>query len=210
MRNLKFFGLATLAVVAVGIVTVGPASATELTCTNPLGTKAMCQAGTIIHAESEGSVILHPPIGDIECETTFEGITTNTGSSTETVFGDILSHTYFNCNAEVKVLKTGTFEIHTDHLDSQGTSGNGTITSSGTEITITFVGFHCIFTTNNTTFGTITGSTNLGHRTATIDLEGEFPRTGGRSGAFCGTSAKLTGSLTIDKPDWLDVDHTVL
>lgn len=203
MKLVKFFVPATLAAALMGALAVSSASATELTCEPGV----MCLVGTVIHATSEGATVIDTSIGNIECHTTFEGATTNTGGSSETVVGNITSHTFSNCNATVRVLKTGTFEIHTDESDPLGGHGNGTITSTGTEITVEVSGFHCIFSTKDTTIGTITGSTERALRTATIDLEGFLPVVGGRSGIFCGSSAPSTGFLTIEKPDFLDVDH---
>ena|SRR5215469_9890453 len=201
MKYLKIFGLMMLAAAALmSIIGAGGASATELTCEPGV----MCPAETILHGASEGHVILHPPIGSIECEGTLEGKTSNTGGPSETVSGMRTSFTVNNCNATVEILRIGTTEVHTDPNDPTGASGNGTVTSTGTEGTVEFLGFHCIFTTNNTDLGTLTGSSTTGS-TATFDVSGTIPRTGGRSGAFCGSSAEITGSGKVDTPDFLDV-----
>lgn len=201
MRCLKMAGLTVLAVGLMAIVGVGSASATELTCSPGV----MCPAETVLSGASEGHVILDAPIGKIECQGSLEGKTANTGGPSETVSGMRTSFTVKNCtNATITILNIGTTEVHTDANDSTGTSGNGTVTSTGTEGTVEFAGFHCIFKTNNTDLGTLTGSSTT-KSTATFDVSGNIPRVGGRSGAFCGSSAAITGSGTVETPMFLDV-----
>jgi hypothetical protein len=98
------------------------------------------------------------------------------------------------------VIANGTLEFHV----TAGTP-DGTVTSSGTELTIEFFGTHCIFKTNSTDIGRLTGATTTGAEHATIDLGGNLPRTGGRSGAFCGSNLQLTGSYRITTPTNLNV-----
>jgi hypothetical protein len=194
MKYAKMFGLAALAAALMAFVAAGTASATELD--NATG---MVTTGSTISAVNEGTVVLHPPIGDIECNKSLvSGKTTNTGGASETVKGNIESLTFENCNATVTVLKKGTLEIH-----SSG-SNNGTLTSSGTEVTVNYLGFHCIFSTSSTDIGTLTGSKTTG-KTATFDISATIPRTGGTSGFFCGSTAQWTGSYEITNPDTLNV-----
>lgn len=223
MKYLKMLGLAAIAAGALmAFVGAGTASATELTCTRPAGTKAMCQNGEILHAEAEGHAILDSIIGNIECGSTVEIEQTGTGGAGETVTGAIRTLNFTGCTngAVVSVLKKGTVEIHTDPNDPEGVSGNGTLTSSGAEVTVELLGVHCIFETKATDIGTLTGATTatnarkeLTHM-ATLDISATIPRTGGRSGAFCGESAPWTGSYTVTSAGsavgnngWLDVDH---
>jgi hypothetical protein len=109
------------------------------------------------------------------------------------------------------VIKKGSLEFHTHESDTKGKSGWGTLTSSGLEITITFpspVTLDCIYTTNNTDIGTVTGSTSTGGA-AVIGVSGKkLTRTGGSF--FCGSSVELTGSYTFISPNWIDVDHAFL
>lgn len=205
MKYLKILGLVAIAAAALmAFASAGTASATELTCTNAEHIEVMCSVGTVIHAVNEGRIIWHPPFGAIECsESTIEGSTTNTGGGTETIKVSISTISWGSCNATITVLRKGSLEIHT-----KGTSATeGTVTSTGTEVTTEFIGTHCIYNTNGTDIGTLTGSTapTINGRTATIDLEATIPRTGGRSGAFCGSTAQWTGAYEIDKPDWLGV-----
>jgi hypothetical protein len=202
MKYLKMFGLMMLAAAAlISIIGAGSASATELTCSPGV----MCPAETVLHGSSEGHVVLDPPFGSIECQGTLEGKTSNTGGPAETVSGMRTSFTINNCtNATVTILKVGTTEVHTDANDPTGASGNGTVTSTGTEGTVEFIGTHCIFATNHTDLGTLTGSSTT-KSTATFDISGTIPRVGGRSGAFCGSEARITGSGKVDTPDFLDI-----
>ena len=198
MKYVKMFGLAALAAALMAFVAAGTASATELD--GPGG--AMVTTGTSITAAAEGTTTLHPPIGDISCTaSTVAGKTGNTGSSTETVSGALSSLTFTGCNATVTVLKPGSLEIHTQETKS---NNNGTLTSSGAEVTVVFLGFHCIFSTSNTDIGTLTGSANTG-KTATLDISAKIPRTGGTSGAFCGSTAEWTGNYSVTSPDTLNV-----
>ena len=187
MKNLRLFALAAVAAAACVAFVAASASATELTN----GSGEMIAAGSALNAQAEGTTILHPPIGDIECKkSSVAGKTSNTGSATETVSGSIESLTFTECNATVTVLAKGSLEVHTREATE---NGNGTLTSSGTEVTVEFAGFHCIFKTSSTDIGTVTA--NGGN--ATFDIAATIPRTGGRSGAFCGSAAQWTGSYSV-------------
>ena len=190
MKALRLFVLTAMMATAFASLAVATSSATTLNLA----------AGYPISAEAEGTTTLHPPLGEISCEESkLEGKTTNQGGPTETVKGTIEALTFTNCNATVTVLKKGTLEIHTS---GEGANNNGTLTSSGAEVTVSF-GFHCIFSTNNTSIGTLTGGSP-----ATLDIEAEIPRTGGTSGAFCGSSAEWTGAYEVTAPSTLNVDGT--
>lgn len=207
MKHLKILGLTAITAAALmAFVGVGTASATTLTCTEPAGTKVTCKTGTVISAASEGHTIVDSSaLGNVECNSTIEGTTANTGGSSETVSGTIKfgGLTFTNCtSAVVQVISYGTFEIHTEGTSA---NGNGTLTSTGAEWTIEKAGFHCIYSTKATDIGKITGSTTT-TTTATLDISATLPRTGGRSGIFCGESSPWTGSYKINTPDWLDVD----
>lgn len=202
MKYLKILGLAAIAAAALmAFVGAGTASATALTCTNAKSEEIICPKGTAIKSVNEGTVTLDPPFGRIECnESVVEGSTSNEGGAEATVTGSISEVFWKSCNATVTVLKKGTLEIHT-----KGTSTTeGTVTSTGTKVTVEFIGTHCIFETNGTDIGTLTGSTATGS-TATFDISATIPRTEGRSGAFCGEKAAWTGAYKIETPDWLGV-----
>ena len=197
MKLVKMFGLAVIAAAALmAFVGAGTASATTLTCNG-----ATCPAGTLITAEAESKVVLHPPFGSIECSKSHvEGKTNNAGSAAETVNGSISTLSFSECNATVTVLTKGALEIHA----ISGTS-DGTVTSNGTEVTVEYLGFHCIFKTSNTDIGRLTGSNTTKTEHATFDISATIPRTGGRSGAFCGSTAQWTGAYKITTPTKLNV-----
>ncbi len=194
MKHLKMFGLAALAAALMAFVAVGTASATIIE--NGGGKLA---TGALITAESEGTTELHPPIGSINCKKSHvEGKTSNEGGGTGVnVTGNIEALSFSECNATVTVLQKGTLSI-------AWTSGsNGTLSGTGQQVTVVYLGFHCIFSTNNTKLGTVTGGT-----TATLDIEATIPRTGGSSGAFCGSTAQWTGSYSVSTPDTLNVTNS--
>lgn len=206
MNKLKQSALGAAVVAALMVFAVTSASATEL-YTEPAGgseeSNGMVTTGSTIASEAEETVTLHPPIGSIECEESkVEGTTSNTGGASETVKGNISTLTFGKCNATVTVLKKGSLEIHTR---TEKADGNGTLTSSGAEVTVVFAGFHCVFSTNNTDLGTLTGSTAT-EGNATLDIEATIPRTGGSSGIFCGSTAQWTGAYKVTQPVVLGVD----
>jgi len=193
MKNVKWSVLVVIMTAAVASFATSTASATTL----GLAT------GSTLEAEAETTTILHPPIGNIECKASkVIGKTSNEGGASETVKANVETLTFTECNATVTVLAKGSLEVHTKEA---GANNNGTLTSSGTEVTVELFGFHCIFKTSNTDIGTLTGSANTGAN-ATFDVEATIPRTGGRSGAFCGSTAQWTGSYEFTNPGSLNVD----
>lgn len=182
MKYLKMFGLAALAAALMAFAAVGTASAATLDDAN--GTLGN---GATITAESEGTTILHPAIGDIECEQSHVG-----GKITEAhvVTGEITALSWSKCNATVTVLKKGHLTV----------DGKGVLTGTGQEVTVEYLGFHCIFSTNGTKLGTVTSGSP-----AKLDIEATIPRTGGESGAFCGSTAQWTGSYKVTSPSTLTV-----
>lgn len=201
MKYLKAPGTAAGVVIALmAFVGAGSASATELTCTQPIGTKVMCPAETEFHAETEGRLVMDTLIGNIECFMSFEGKAT-TGSSTTTVSIPLSAVTFRNCgdNDAVNVKKPGTLEIHTRNA---GADGNGTVTWVGAEIEMVGTNFSCTYTTGaGVDFGTLTGSSTTGS-TATLDIEGKIPG----DGFLCLNGVQWTGNMKVTAPDWLDVD----
>lgn len=109
-----------------------------------------------------------------------------------------------NPNAEVKVLNPGKPEIHTASGDTEGTTGNGTVTWSGFEFTTSIgpipINEHCFFKLSNVDIGSITGSKGTG-ATAKLNVDALLSTSLG-----CGLSAELTATYTITTPDNLNVD----
>ncbi|HET9396568.1 MAG TPA: hypothetical protein VFO36_10965, partial [Nitrospiraceae bacterium] len=195
----KMLGLAAVAAAALmAFVGAGTASATQLTD----GSGNVLGVGTAITGESEGTTTLHPPIGSISCNKSHVGGKVgDAGSATTTVSGTIEALSFTECNATVHVLKNGSLEVHTE---GSSNNNNGTLTSTGAQVTVVYLGFHCIFSTNNTDLGTVTGSATTGGN-ATLDIKATIPRTGGSSGAFCGTTAAWTGSYKVTEPGTLNI-----
>ncbi len=200
MKYLKMFSLAALAAALMALALTGTASATVITGE---GGKTL-PAGSFSESTNSGAIILESSfIGKLECnKSVFAGTSTNEGGATETVKGNVETFTFSECNTKITVLTKGTTEAHT--AEEKG-NNNGNVTSSGAEITVEFSGFHCIFRTSNTSFGTETGSANTGGASV-IDLASTVPRTGGRSGAFCGSTATLTGAYKNTTPGVVNVD----
>ncbi len=206
MKHLKMLGLAAIAAGALmAFVGAGTASATELICKNGSGVEEMCAAPTSISAEVQPGtkVVLDPPFGAIECSKSAVSGSASTGGATSTPNGSNSTLTFESCNATVTVLKKGSLEVHTQGATA---NDNGLLTSTGTEVTVEFIGTHCIFATSNTNIGTLTGSDTTKGK-ATLDISATIPRTGGRSGAFCGSTAAWTGAYTVTAPAFLDIDN---
>lgn len=198
MKHLKMLGVAAFVVALMAMAGSVTASATELRCSS-----SMCAAETTIKAESEGKTVLDASFGFLECNLSFEGHTESTGSSSETINGKLTSLSFTGCGSDtVNVLTLGSFAIHTAEASA---NNNGKVTLTGLKFTVIHSGIHCIFETNETTIGTLTGSATTGGK-ATLDINATLPRVGGEGGANCGSSAPWTGSFRIESPATLNVD----
>jgi hypothetical protein len=199
MKYMKMLGLMAVAAAAM-MAFSAVASATVVT--SPAGTAYT----STIKAASEGThVKLTGPLGiAVECASTVEGKVNSHGAGV-TAVGTISSLTFTGCTNgyTATALKNGagnfgTLEVHTL------TNGNGTLTSTLSEVTVTTpLGFNCIYKTNATDIGTLTGSKTTG-KTATLDINAAtIPRTG--HSAFCGASGSWTGNYLVSTPDYLDI-----
>jgi hypothetical protein len=196
MKYMKILGLLSVAAAA---LTAFTASALATQVTAPAGT---VYTGTV-KGVNQGAVSFDGTL-EVTCNSgSIEGTIEQHGTSV-TAKGRAVSFNWSECgDDEITGLVRGTVEVH-----PLG-NGNGTVTSSGTEATVLadtiFGTVHCIFTTNNTHIGTVTGATsNSGH--ATVHLEGAIPRTGGTSGFLCGSSAEITGAGKVTSPTGLRID----
>ena len=195
MKYLKMLGLAAIAAAALMVI-AGPASATTLT--SPANTKLGVGAEIKASTPAGTHAVLDSPIGKIECNGSVAGKITNAGGGTPTVSveGSLSTLSFTGCTtATVHVLKNGTLKI-----TSSG-GGKGALVSNGAEVTVETFGLHCIYATSNTAIGTVTGGSP-----ATLAISATIPRTGGKSGAFCGSTAPWTGSYTVTSPNPLLVD----
>jgi hypothetical protein len=186
MSYLKMLGAAAVAAVAL-MAFSGTASAT--TPTSPSGTT---YTGEI--KASAGTVELHGSFTTVKCKKSdFGGKTSSHGSGVTWIYIFLWFH-WDECNFHLTIIHLGTLEIHTTN------GGNATVTWTGGEITVETSIANCIFTTNSTDVGTLTGGT-----TAKLDINSAaIPRTG--HSIFCGSSGSWTGSYTINTPDTLLVD----
>jgi hypothetical protein len=193
MKYIKMLGLAAVAAMALmAIVGAGTASATTLCKESKTSGDCASKfpAGTTLEASVETSALLKTSGGTTiaTCSNgTVSGKTSNEGSTTETVKGNISSLTWSNCSTTVDTLANGSLEVH--HI--AGTN-NGTVTSNGTEVTINFIGLSCIFKTSNTDIGTLTGGAP-----ATFDISATIP---GISGGFCPASGIWSGAYVFTNP----------
>lgn len=195
MKYIKMLGLLAVAAAAM-MAFAGTASATTVTSGGSLYTST-------IKAEA-GETTLHG-VTTITCnKSVVEGTVEAHGADPVTAEGKISKLTFEECNQHVTVLKAGKLIAHTD---TSGTNdGNGTLTSSGAEITvqITGLGISCIFgsTTKEIDVGTLTGS-DSSHAKLDIDSV-PIPRIG--HSIFCGSSGEWTGSYTVTTPNNLTID----
>jgi hypothetical protein len=185
-------GLAVAAVIAAALLIVGAGSASATVicktktspCSSPYtkgtvfkavltpGTTAVFKAGFMTIECTEGS-------GSVEM--------TTSGSATETVKGNTKTLTFGGCNAEFKVLKTGTGEIHWT------SKTNGTFTAEGMEVTGSALGVDCVYG------GAISSGITLnGGESPTISINAKVPLISG--GILCANPGTMTASLTVTEP----------
>jgi hypothetical protein len=186
MKYIKMLGLLAVAAAAF-MAFAGTASASNSTLTSSGATYT-----STIEA-SAGETTLHG-VSTITCQkSTVKGKVER--HTTNTAGGKVSSLTFSECGEDhVSVKKAG--EISIDKA--------GSVYSTGAEISITLTKsplghLTCVFTTENTKVGTLTGGTPavLDINSATID------RTGGSF--FCGESGVWTGSYTVTTPGNLSV-----
>lgn len=190
MRRLYAFGLVLVpAILALSFTTASSASATVLctTATSPCS-GGVYGSGTTIEASLKGTSVLHPPFGNVECSaSSIKGEVTNPGSEEANVSGAVKTLSLSTCNATVTVLKSGTFKVEAPK------EGNGTLKLEGFETTVEALGFHCIFS------GSASFSLKGGEMASLLGTS-LIKRTGGRSGAFCGSEASWTAEYTVTSP----------
>ena len=205
MKYIKMLGLAAIAAAALAaLLGAGTASATVLCEVTPApnthcGATNHVKSGTELDfsLESGTSTLLKGPFGETiaTCtESTVKDKTTTTGSTTETVKGEVKALSFTSCNRPVTVVSGGSLEVH-----HESGFDNGTVTSSGATIEIHNVPLlgTCKYTTNATDIGTLTGKSPAGgpptfHIGATITSENGCP-TGAWSGKYV-----YTGSTPFD------------
>jgi len=212
MNYVKTFGLVVIAAAAM-LAFIGSSSASaSIVCkttptTGGSTTGTTCpsgwaySAGTEMHAIGISTFKIHTVYKTIECtSSTMSGKTGGEGSATETVGSGIETLTFAGCNCEVKVLKNGTQEFHW-----VSDTFNATVTGNGQELTTTcstiFGNVHCIYVTNNTELGSVTGSPV---HTGGAIIHWHFSLGRNPTSGLCAEEATVTGTyeLTTATPMW--------
>lgn len=215
MKQLKILGLAVVAAAAfMAFVGASTASATPTALCKAPTTFAglpICEpfhlypAGQRIHAELEPgtSLTLTTPNGIVQC--TFSTLDANTEQQTEKPLGAIVNVLNFgNCHngpepVDVVTVKRGTLDI--EIIDLPVWTHDGTLTLTGTEITVLFTGTgaHCFYDAGHT--GALTGGPM-----ATIDWTGPLTKTGGNALCLPG-NANWHGNYTVTTPEplWISM-----
>lgn len=203
MKYLKMLGLAAIAAMGLmAFVGAGTASATVL-CT---ATETPCSAAHTISPTNDptmvatqvGTGILQEdketnPATYVTCSgSEMKATSTKAGNSTETPTGEVTSLTWSGCTHTVNTVALGTMEVH--HIEG---TDNGTVTSSGTQVTTNIIGVSCTF--KGTDLGTLTGGTSpVMDISATVDLV---------AGSFlCPEHATWTDTYNITSPTPLYVE----
>jgi hypothetical protein len=197
MKHLKMLGLAFIAATALmAIAGSGTASATVI-CKNNLNTTACSEpypAGTKGTASlaAGSSALLSSTAGEalVTCtESTISSTLENPGSATTTVKSGVSTMTFAKCTVPVVVLKGGFAELH--HITG---TDNGTLTTFGTEVTISIFGTSCVYGSGN---GLDVGTT-VGGNPGSMTLNTVFPKI---SGSFiCPSDARFTGKYVATSP----------
>ncbi|HYH54077.1 MAG TPA: hypothetical protein VD761_08095 [Solirubrobacterales bacterium] len=186
MKHLKMLGLALVAAAAL-MAFAGPASAT--TVTSPAGTEYTGE----INATATSSLLLQAGFANITCtESVVKGKIESNGGATAS--GKITTLSFSACNATVDVLKNGSLSIA-----STG-GGSGTVSGSGSEVTVSTLGVSCVYgTAGGTALGTLTGGTP-----AKMTINAKLPKISG--GFLCASPASWSGSYQVTSPGTLLVD----
>ncbi|HET8815210.1 MAG TPA: hypothetical protein VFM51_09685 [Solirubrobacterales bacterium] len=191
MNHLK--GLAIAAAMAAALLVIagtGSASATVICKTKASPCASPYTKGTVFNAvlTPGTTAVFKAGFMTIECTEGSGSVEmTNNGSATETVKGITKTLSFGGCNAEFKVLKTGTGEIHWT------SKTNGSFTGEGMEVTGSALGVDCIYG------GKITSGITLnGGEKPTISINAKVPKI---SGSFlCSDPGTMTASLTVTEP----------
>ena len=184
MNHLKLLGLLAVAVTAL-LAFAGSAPAASVTSS----------AGTTPNiVATSTNVAFHGAFTTVECKHSVIEWNVESHGAGVPVGGSIDSLDFTECNHAVTMNNKGGFAIH-----AAATTGDGTVTWTGGNITIhTSVGI-CTFTSNGTDIGTLDGKTG-----AVIDIKSaKIPRTAGNF--LCGSSGTWTGSYNVTSPHTLEI-----
>jgi len=202
MKHIKTLGLIALAAMAVmALVGVGTASATELYKKTAGGNETL-KSGTSIVATLTGTANLTSTSGaalDTCTGGEVAGKTTNTGSSTETVNGNIEKLTWTGCTEPTETSTLGSLEIH----NIAGTT-NGTVTGKNSivKVNTTIFGAVCEYTVGEKLdLGTLRGATSSTGN-ATLEIGVVVPA---KNSFFC-PDANWSANYTVTSPVGLNVE----
>lgn len=210
MKHLKIVPLSmAIAIALLAVGGAGTASATVLCKTSTLTTGCASggqdyPASTTVEGNTNGGGATLESIPDNnilnDCdESTFKAKTSNTGSATETVKGQIESLTYSGCIHTEKTIKSGTIEFH--HVTG-GTASNGTFTIGGMEVTTEFLGVSCVYGAGTG----VNAGIVVGGNPAAIEISAVLPRVSG--GFLCPAEARWTTTYSVTTPKPLYVSES--
>jgi hypothetical protein len=198
MKYVKILGLLAVAATAL-MAFAASAGATTITTGGTV-------AASTIESTNESNLTLSGGGLTVTCEhSEVKGSIASQGTG-KTATGNISTLTFTKCNQHVTVVSNGSLEAH-------WTSGsNGTLTSSGATVTVEFTtifgAVHCLFNTNNTNIGTLTGAANHSTGKATLDISATIPtEAGGRGGGLCPSTSTWSGSYVVNVPAGATVDQ---
>lgn len=199
---MKHVKLLSFAFVALAALTAFAGSASATTLTSPKGTvytasgKGEAEGGGIYLTSAFGG------FGAVTCKKAGYGGKVEFHGAGITAGGKLSLLTFEECSGATitsPVAKPGSLEVH-----GTTAANNATVTATGGEFILhqTAVGT-CIFLTNNTDIGQLTGSNITGgnatvHVSANLEVSSKTP--------WCGSVAKLEGSIRITSPVTLEVD----
>lgn len=190
MRYVKGLALVAAVTALFVVFAVGTASATVIckTKTSPCGSPYA--KGTVFNATlTPGTTaVFKAGFMTIECTEGSGSVEMTTGgSATETVKGLTKTLSFGGCNADFKVLKTGSGEIHWTSKTS------GSFTAEGMEVTGSALGVDCVYGGKISSGITLNGGTS-----PTISINAKVPRISG--GFLCADPGQMTASLTVTEP----------
>lgn len=189
MKHVKILGLAAVAAMALMAFVASSASATVLT--SPAGTKL--PAGTVIEATLNGSAVLEETTGPTLDTCTASTVSGKTSAESGTpLTGNIETldwGTELSCTAPTHTLVNGSLSVEAT------SGGNGTLSGSGSKVTVGIFGLSCIYGTGTgTALGTVTGG-----NPATVTINAVINLIEG--GIGCPKTTRWTATYTVTKPN---------
>lgn len=182
-----FIKFVLLSAVATLLATASTASATSVTTVT-----GGAASTPLIQAINEGGhITLANAIANISCGVALQGWIESHGSG-QSASGHLSSgggESGCTNSWSESVISFGSFSI------SYTSGHNGTVSSSGGKIKTTRLGVSCVYETNNTKIGTVTGGSP-----ATLHIEASIPISFESSGLCGAGNAKLEGNLVSNSP----------